>query len=235
MTLLQVCTLHKLEPWSEIVFVKLLRTRMRGAGHIAQVHAGQVYLMSSRQSLHPHAPLYRMWNTVLNLNMLYIFILVPLKAGFQVTTDAFTYLHLFNSVCLFADIVMTFFVGYQVGQTSDLIERRWFPVVRHYVMYWLLYDVLTSLPWEVVLPTFIGKTWLTETTEFAMALPLIQILRYLTIAKRRSLFSIASLHMKYSQRNMLSFVLLALVRALWFHCYDYDVCQPACLLSSSSV
>lgn len=174
--------------------------------------AGQVYLISEGQALHPHAPLYQFWNTVLNLNLLYIFILVPLKAGFQVKTSAFHYLHLFNSICLFADIVFSFLVGYQVGQTSDLIERRWLPLIHHYLVYWLLYDLLTSLPWELVLPEVIGKTWLTETEAVANALPLIQIFRYLTIAKRRSLFSISSLHMKYSQRNMLSFVLLALVR-----------------------
>lgn len=172
--------------------------------------------MNGREALHPHAPLYRFWNTVLNLNMLYIFLLVPLKAGFQVQTAAFQYLHIFNSVCLFLDIAVSFLVGYQVGKTSDLIERRWLPVLRHYLTYWMLYDVLTSLPWELLLPHLIGKTWITETRDVATALPLIQILRYLTIAKRRSLFSISSLHMKYAQRNMLSFLLLALVRP-WVH------------------
>lgn len=168
--------------------------------------------MSRGQVLHPHAPLYRFWNTLLNLNMLYIFILVPLKAGFQLETEAFHYMHMFNLICLFSDVVMSFFVGYQKGQTSDLIERRWLPVLRYYLTHWVLYDVLTSLPWAYLLPLLIGKTWVTETKEVAKALPLIQIFRYLTIARRRSLFSISSLHMKYSQRNMLSFVLLALVR-----------------------
>eukprot|EP00892_Ulva_mutabilis_P007395 jgi/Ulvmu1/5027/UM021_0044.1 len=179
---------------------------------------GQVYFMDGREALHPHAPLYRFWNSLLNLNMLYIFVLVPLKAGFQVQTAVFKYLHIFNSVCLFFDIVVSFIVGYQVGKTSDLIERRWMRVVRHYLTYWMGYDVLTSLPWELLLPHVIGKTWITETTEVAMAVPLIQVFRYLTIARRRSLFSISSLHMKYSQRNMLSFVLLALLVSHWMAC-----------------
>lgn len=187
--------------------------------------AGQVYLMNGGQALHPHAPLYRFWNSLLNLNMLYICVLVPLKAGFQVETAIFTYMHILNSVCLFSDIVVSLFVGYQLGQTSDLIERRWLQVLRHYFTYWVLYDVLTSLPWELVLPKLIGKTWITETREVAMAVPLIQILRYVTIAKRRSLFSISSLHMKYSQRNMLSFVLLALVSTLMY-CDKHKLCLP---------
>jgi hypothetical protein len=189
------------------LLIRLLRLYICGSKR-----AGQVYTMASWEALHPHAPLYKAWNTLLNINILYIFIIAPLQAGFQLEHVALKVLHTISTVCLFLDMIASCFVGFHVGKTLDHVERRILRVVKHYIMTWLVYDLATSLPWASVLPLIIGKTWITETKELAKSLLLIQIFRYLTISWRASFFTISSLHLKYSHRSILMFVLFALVR-----------------------
>jgi hypothetical protein len=160
--------------------------------------------------IHPHSPVYTMWNNVLFM-MLYPFIIAPVQAGFGLHHAAFKAFQWINQVSLLSDNLLTFWVAVLVGKTRDHVEKRPLHVAKHYVKSWFLFDLLTTLPWHQVLPLVIGKSWITETKPIIESFDLVKILRCTTVAHRAS-FLLPNYGMKYAQRSMIVFVLLVMER-----------------------
>lgn len=162
--------------------------------------------------IHPHSPMYVVWNNWLLIMMIYPFIIAPVQAGFGLSYSFFTFVRWTNQVALLSDIICTFWVALLVGKTGDHVESRPLHVAKQYLSSWFIFDLLTSLPWEQILPLFIGDTWLTTTRPVAESLDLLKIFRYVSIA-RRSRFALPSYRMKYNQRSMIVFMCLVMVRS----------------------
>lgn len=177
--------------------------------------SGYVFESVVGEAVHPSAPMYRCWNTLHMVLMLYPVIVAPLVVAFSVHAQSLEVLARIVEVALLVDIIVTFFVAVDVGKTSDHLEQRPLRVAEQYTKTWLLFDLVTSLPWRNLLPIFIGNTglsWVTETATVRDALQFLQIARYLTIIRRNfySVFSTQS--MQYKQRAVLSFVAMVSVR-----------------------
>ena len=162
--------------------------------------------------MHPLAPMYRIWNTLHIILMLYPVMVDPLLVAFSVKADALQVMARIIEAALLMDVIVTFFVAVDVGKTSDHLEQRPLHVAEHYIKSWFLFDLATSLPWKSILPLVVGKTWITETVTVREALDFLKIARYITIIRRNfyTIFSIQS--MKYKQRAVMSFVSLVFVR-----------------------
>lgn len=156
------------------------------------------------------------------LIMIYPFIIAPVQAGFGLHYAVFTQLQWINQWSLLVDIPVTFWMAVLVGRTGDHVEKRPLHVAKLYVSSWFLYDLLTTLPWEQLLPVVIGHTWITDTQAVVDSLDLIKIFRFASISRRGS-FSLPSYGMKYAQRSMIMFVLLVMVRHP--HSYQHPRCH----------
>ena len=165
--------------------------------------------------IHPHSPIYAVWNNWLLIMMIYPIIIVPVTAGFGLTFTLFTILRWINQVALLSDIIFTFWVAILDGKTGDHVEKQPLAVAKRYITSWFIFDLLTSLPWEQLLPVFIGDTWVTTTRSVAESLDLLKIFRCMSLV-RRSSFSLPNYGMKYAQRSMIVFVCLVMVRSSTF-------------------
>lgn len=176
--------------------------------------SGHVFESVVGEAVHPSAPMYRSWNTLLMFLIFYPVMVAPLVVAFSMTGPGTDTASRVVEGFLLLDIVVTFFVAVDVGKTSDHLEQRPLHVAEHYIKRWLLFDLCTSLPWRNLLPLFIKNTrisWITETATVRDALEFILILRSLTII-RRNFYSIISFQsMQYKQRAVLVFVALVAV------------------------
>jgi hypothetical protein len=174
--------------------------------------AGQVIIKEHDRAFHPLCPLSRAWNTVMLINMAYLFVALPLQAGFALTNRLYTGVRTLTTVLFFLDIAGSFITGHQVGKTLDHVELELRKVMRHYVQTWLLYDVLFSVPWRTVIPAIAPNHWITATPECINAVPLVSLLRSATLKKRSSYVSLDMLHVKYTTRAIITFAIFLAVR-----------------------
>jgi hypothetical protein len=179
-----------------------------GAAHWC---AGHVFMSAFGEALHPSAPVYRAWNTALLCMMTYAVVAAPMRAAFHVHAAVLDWLALIIQVTLLIDIAATFFVCVDHGKTMDHLEQRPLRIAEHYLTTWLLYDVVTTLPWKALLPFIIGKTWITETALVADSLDIIKILRTVPILRRKQ-YKVIGLTMQHKQRATITFVGMVLVR-----------------------
>lgn len=139
----------------------------------------------------------------------------PLTVAFHAKAEGMHVLGRLVEVALMSDTLVTFFVAIKDGKTSDHLERHPLLVADHYIKSWLLFDVVTSTPWQLFLPFLLNNTslaWVTETVTVREALSFVQIARYLTIIRRDSYNIVRLQSIQYKQRALLSFVLFVLVR-----------------------
>ena len=97
------------------------------------------------------------------VSMAYLFVALPLEAGFLLRNAWYNAIHVLTTVLFALDIAGSFVTGYQVGKTLDHVELKMDKVAWHYVHTWLLYDVLFSLPWRFVIPLIGGNYWIATT------------------------------------------------------------------------
>jgi hypothetical protein len=138
--------------------------------------------------------------------MCYQFVVSSLMAGFGLKNEFIHRTQITSSMILLADIPLSGCTGYYMGSTLDHVELRPLRALQHYATTWLVYDVLVSLPWHLLL-RMTRQAWVQQST-FGNALYAIQLLRWATIHSRPSFLSVASLkQLKYSKREIISFVI----------------------------
>lgn len=149
---------------------------------------------------------------------IYLFIALPLQAGFLLTNVWVTTANISTTVLFFLDICFSFVTGFQVGHTLDHIEMRASKVALHYVQTWLPYDIIVSIPWRLVTPWVLKRHWIVDTPEIINAMALISLARFATLKKRSSYITLDHLNIKNSKRSIIYFACFILVRLLALSC-----------------
>lgn len=133
------------------------------------MRTGAVRVWHWGEALHPQCRLMRAWAAVITIMIFVLFIVAPLTAGFAVRGLLVNIMQGVSTTFLLLDIIVSALTGFNQGSTMDHIELGALRAVCHYAKSWLLYDVVTSLPWHFVLANLGGLTSVAESA-FGQAL-----------------------------------------------------------------
>ena len=106
--------------------------------------------------LHPDGMFRRTWDFVQLLVLAYICISVPIRVGFDlIAYGGWFIFDLLVDVFFYTDIVLNFFTAFE--DENNVLETRRREIAKHYAKFWLILDILASLPIDYIVRGLEGE------------------------------------------------------------------------------
>ena len=165
-----------------------------------------------------------LWDIIIMFIMLYTVTITPYRVAF-IENDSGFWLGLDYTIdCIFmCDVVINCFVAYKNNE-EVLIVRHW-PILKHYLSTWMLFDLASSIPFQII---FEDSGWgtmlrLSKLPRLYRLIKVFKLVRLVKVLKNRNRF--------LSCLNCLSKLSIGMERLVYFTLSIFVICHLlACFL-----
>ena len=163
--------------------------------------------------IHPFSLFRRRWDIVLMLCLWYVALCVPFVIGFEVQYEETSALYVVDRIvdCFFIlDVAFNFLTGY-TSQDHATIVMQPGKIARHYAKTWLVFDLIASVPVDLMLGNFVRVMKLLRLVKLFRMLRLNRILHRLE----------RKMSIKYGLWQVIKFACVVLCLGHWLACAWY--------------